>query len=268
MARYEIAQTANIRRADGTIWGPDVLSTVYTLSATLMNSVREHAQAAALMLRSDSPSSLAIDSLARASLEAASTAFWILQYGLTGRQRAARLYVVRRSSASRFEQTAAAIGVPVTQGIGSSIADIDTYYRDELELRPDIIDGNWRGCESQHRSMKYTVRVAAFLSELGHEKGKGIYGLLCGSAHGEFWRIIYGYKEESRGEVAMLMEFTPRECVRIAIGAIVESLIYPLASAFVLLGRGASILDLVRGHEKVPTGGQVAVPVAGQGGPH
>jgi hypothetical protein len=134
----------------------------------------------------------------------------------------------------------------ITPGLGSRIAEIDKYYRDELGLRPDINNGNWAGCEGQSRSTKYTQRVADFLTELQHDTGKGVYGLLCGSAHGELWRIIYGYKSQYDGIQDTLVESTPREYVRIAIGVIAESLIYPMASAFELLGRGASILDLQR----------------------
>lgn len=249
IAREEVSKTERLRCSDGSTWGPMVSSTVYPIVAMLINATREHAVAALLALESESPVSLVIDTLAKGAVEPASSAYWLLDEQLNGRERVARMYVFLRSTATKLEITASKMGIPMRSSLGPSESDVDAYYRDYLGLHEDCSKkGNWVGCEGQSRTAGYTARAEEFLGALGHPVGAGIYGVLCGSAHGEFWRIRYGYSTVLGGgpSPSRLVEFTVREYVRIALGVIVESLLYPLAASFALLGRGASINDLAR----------------------
>jgi hypothetical protein len=227
------------------MWGRDPASTVYAVAEMLVNAVLEQAQAIRSLLSAEAPPALAIDALARAALEPASVAWWLLNRNISARARVARLYVVRRCSAGWFEHAANAMQVSSSGRYGTQIAGLDLQYRDQLGLTEDLSNnGNWVGCEGQ-RLPSYTHRVANFLSGIGHDPTTGLYNVLSASVHGELWRLQYGYAEQVGADgVARFFRFTSREFIRVSLGVCVECLFFPLHAALSLLGRYAARTDL------------------------
>ena len=117
-AEDEIKATSRLLRTDGSPWGESPLSTVFPVSGMLIDTVIQNANAVHVLLESRATSTLALDAQARAALEAATQAWWLLEPRLGGHARVARLYVLRRSSAARLEQTAQKMGLLTAAGYG------------------------------------------------------------------------------------------------------------------------------------------------------
>jgi hypothetical protein len=198
-----------------------------------------------VLLESRATSTLALDAQARAALEAAAQAWWLLEPGLGGRARVARLYVLRRSSASRLEQAAQKMGLQAAVGYGALVQELDDYYQGELGLAPMLSSkGNWVGCENQE-PFDYTTRVKAFMEQIGQDPATGPYAYYSGASHAELWRIQYSYDETQRpdGQTVWIPR-APVATVNAAVSVCVDALTYPVARAFALLGRGASSAEL------------------------
>jgi len=241
----EIKATSRLSRTDGSPWGENPLSTVFPVSAMLIDTVIQNVDAFHVLLESRSTSTLALDAQARAALEAAAQAWWLLEPRVGGRTRVARLYVLRRSSASRLQQTAQKMGLPTASGYGTLIQDLDDYYQGELGLVPMLSqNGNWTGCENQ-KPLDYTKRVKAFMEQIGQDPASGPYAYYCGASHAELWRIQYSYDEVQRpdGQVVWVPS-APVATVNAAVSVCVDALTYPVARALALLGRGASCAEL------------------------
>lgn len=118
-AALETADTSRLRRPDGTTWGDAPLGSAYTAAGLLIAATVEHADAAHRLLASSPTSSLALDTMTRAALEAAAQAWWLLDPAIDGRTRVARLYTLRRASAIALENTAAQLGLTSAQGYGA-----------------------------------------------------------------------------------------------------------------------------------------------------
>jgi hypothetical protein len=71
------------------------------------------------------------------------------------------------------------------------------------------------------------------------------YAYYCGASHAEFWRIQYSYDEVQRpdGEIVWVPR-APVATVNAAVSVCVDALTYPVARAFALPGRGASLAEL------------------------
>ena len=117
-AEDEIKATSRLLRTDGSPWGKSPLSTVFPVSGMLIDTVVQNIDAIHVLLESRATSTLALDAQARAALEAAAQAWWLLEPRLGGRARVARLYIMRRSSAARLEQTAQKMGLSAAAGYG------------------------------------------------------------------------------------------------------------------------------------------------------
>jgi hypothetical protein len=174
-AEDEVKATSRLLRTDGSPWGESPLSTVFPVSGMLIDTVIQNADAIHMLLESRTTSTLALDAQARAALEAAAQAWWLLEPRLGGRARVARLYVLRRSSAARLEQTAQNVGLPAVVGYGALVQELDDLYQGELGLTPMLSPkGNWAGCENQ-KPFDYTTRVKAFMEQIGQDPAAGPY---------------------------------------------------------------------------------------------
>jgi hypothetical protein len=161
----------------------------------LIDTVIENADAIHVLLESRATSTLALDAQTQAILAAAAQAWWLLEPRLGGRARVARLYVLRRSSATRLEQTAQKMGLTTAVGYGALVQELDDFYQHELGLTPMLSPkGNWIGCENQP-AFDYTTRVKEFMKQIGQAPAAGPYAYYCGVSHAELWRIQYSYDE-------------------------------------------------------------------------
>ena len=147
-AQIEIAATSRLMRADGTAWGHEPAEHGVRRHRDVDFAVLEHVDAVLLNLVVNPAATLAIDTMTRAALEAASQAWWLTDPKIEARARVARLYVLRRRSAAHLEHTARKMGVTLTPGMGSQVKDIDFLYRDQLGLAEDLgPKGGWKGSE-------------------------------------------------------------------------------------------------------------------------
>ena len=244
-AEDEVKATSQLLRTDGSPWGESPLSTVFPVSGMLIDTVIQNADAIHVLLESRATSTLALDAQARAALEAAAQAWWLLEPRLGGRARVARLYVLRRSSADRLEQTAQKMGLPAAAGYGALVQELDDLYQGDLGLTPTLSSkGNWIGCENQ-MAFDYTTRVRAFMEQIGQDPAAGPYAYYCGASHAELWRIQYSYDEVQRSDGQLVwVPRAPVATVNAAVSVCVDALTYPVARAFALLGRGASSAEL------------------------
>ena len=244
-AEDEVKTTSRLLRTDGSPWGKSPLSTAFPVSGMLIDTVIQNADAIHVLLESRATSTLALDAQARAALEAAAQAWWLLEPRLGGRARVARLYVLRRSSAGRLEQAAGKMGLPAAVGYGALVKELDDFYQGELGLVPMLSPkGNWIGCENQV-PFDYTTRVKEFMAQIGQNPAAGPYAYYCGASHAELWRIQYSYEEIQRpdGQIVWVPR-APVATVNAAVSVCVDALTYPVARAFALLGRGASCAEL------------------------
>ena len=172
-------------------------------------------------------------------------AWWLLEPRLGARARVARLYVLRRSSAARLEQTAQNMGLSAAAGYGALVQELDDLYQGELGLTPMLSPkGNWTGCENQ-KPFDYTTRVKAFMEQIGQDPAAGPYAYYSGASHAELWRIQYSYEEVQRPDgQTVWVPRAPVATVNAAVSVCIDALTYPVARAFALLGRGASSVEL------------------------
>lgn len=246
-AQVEIAATSRLMRTDGTAWGHEPASTVYTAAAMLIAAVLEHVDGVLVSLVVNLASTLVIDTMTRAALEAASQAWWLTDPAIGARARVAHLYVLRRRSAAHLEHTAGKMGVTLTPGMGAQVKDIDFFYRDQLGLAEDLgPKGGWKGSENQelHGS---TELAALFMREVGQDPAADPYAFCCGASHAELWRLQYGYTSTTAPDgTETIIARPPRDFVRTAVSVCIDAAIQPTARAFLLLGRGAALADLRR----------------------
>ena len=120
-AEGEVKAPSRLLHSDGSPWGGSPLSTVFPVSGMVINTVIQNADAIHVLLESRPTSTLALDAHARAVLEAAAQAWWLLEPRLGGR---ARLYVLRRRSAGRLAQTAHKMGLPTAVGYGALVQGV------------------------------------------------------------------------------------------------------------------------------------------------
>jgi hypothetical protein len=240
-AEDEVKKTSRLLRTDGSPWNESPLSTAFPVAGMLIDTVIQNADAIHVLLESRATSTLALDAQVRAALEAAAQAWWLLEPGIGGRSRVARLYVLRRSSASRLEQTAQKMDLASAAGYGAEVQQLDALYQDQLGLAPTLSSkGNWVGCEKQ-MAFDYTTRVKAFMEQIGQDPAAGPYAYYCGASHAELWRIQYSYDEvQTPGGQTIFVPRAPLVTVNAAVSVCVDAVTYPVARAFALLGRGAS----------------------------
>jgi hypothetical protein len=149
-AEDEVKATSRLLRTDGSRWGESPLCTVFPVSGMLIDTVIQNTDATHVLLESRATSTVALDAQARAALEAAAQAWWLLEPGLGGRARVSRLYVLRRSSAGRLEHAAQKMGLQTASGYGALVQELDDLYQGEFGLTPMFSSkGNWIGCENQ-----------------------------------------------------------------------------------------------------------------------
>jgi hypothetical protein len=142
------------------------------------------ARCAAVLLNPTRPP-VGIEVLTRSSLEAASVAWWLLEAGITARQRVCRLQLLRRNNARELERDIAEIGASPTIAVDTVLSVEHDCH--SLGLAP--FERNGDKLESELR-LRYTDRVKSLIDEWGYQGGYNIYS---GVAHAELsglWRLF------------------------------------------------------------------------------
>lgn len=113
-------------------------------------------------------------------------AWWLLEPGLTARQRVCRMQLLRRNSARELARSIDDVGEDPSVAGKETVAGIEAECRD-LGLTPFTQGGD--ELEGEVR-LKYTARVKALTDELGNT---GAYSIYSGPAHAELagiWRLF------------------------------------------------------------------------------
>ncbi|HMD23035.1 MAG TPA: hypothetical protein VKH61_02975 [Streptosporangiaceae bacterium] len=183
LASTEVVNTET--RLDGTPWGDRPVRTVYAFVQMATKLAAEFSRCAALIIGADRPAP-GIETETRSSLEAGSVAWWLLEPGLTARQRVCRMQLLRRNSARELARSIDEVGEDPAAAGKETVAGIAAECRDlGLALftqRGDELEGEVR--------LKYTKRVKALTDELGNA---GAYSIYSGPAHAELagiWRLF------------------------------------------------------------------------------
>ena len=172
-------------RQDGTPWGDRKVRTAYAYAQMATKLAAEFSRCAALLIGAGRPAP-GIETEVRSALEAGSVAWWLLEPGLTARQRVCRLQLLRRNSAREYARSIDEVGED------RAIAGNETVAGIEAECLALGL-GRFTACgdklEDQER-LKYTRRVQALTSELGNT---GAYSIYSAPAHAELagiWRLF------------------------------------------------------------------------------
>ena len=187
-ASVEVANTET--RSGGTPWGDRPVRSVYQLAQMATKYTVEMARCIVPLVHARRPAP-GIETLARTSLEAASVVWWLLEEGLTARQRVCRMQLLRRNSANELAKNIAAVGA------SPSVAGNETAAAIEIECQAlglaafgqggDELEGDTR--------LRYTKRVEKFTGDIGYERAYNIYS---GVAHAELvglWRLVWADRD-------------------------------------------------------------------------
>ena len=104
---WEPGSTASVEiangevRQDGTPWGDRPVRTAYAYAQMATKLAVEFSRCAALIIGAGRPAP-GIETEIRSALEAGSVAWWLLEPGLTVRQRVCRMQLLRRNSAREY----------------------------------------------------------------------------------------------------------------------------------------------------------------------
>ena len=203
-ASVEVANTET--KQDGTPWGDRPVRTAYQLGQMATKYTVEMSRCIVPLVLAARPAP-GIEALTRTSLEGASVVWWLLEEGLTARQRVCRMQLLRRNSAKELAKSISAVGANPNVAGKENIPAIEAECVD-LGLAAfgqggDELEGEIR--------LRYTKRVELFTNEIGYQ---GAYNIYSGVAHAELaglWRLfqqtesvladhspIYGSKADPR----------------------------------------------------------------------
>ena len=188
LASTEVVNTET--RLDGTPWGDRPVRTVYAFAQMATKLAAEFSRCAALLIGADRRAP-GIETETRSSLEAGSVAWWLLEPGLTARQRVCRMQLLRRNSARELARSIDEVGEDPAAAGKETVAGIEAECRDlglALFARGgDKLEGEVR--------LKYTKRVKALTDELGNA---GAYSIYSGPAHAELAGILAAVRPDRR----------------------------------------------------------------------
>jgi hypothetical protein len=163
-AAVEVANTET--RADESPWGDRPVHSVYQLAQMATKYTIEMARCIAMLVGVARPAP-AIEVLTRSSLEAASIVWWLLEEGLTARQRVFRLQLLRRNGAVEYSTSIAEVGEDPAIAGAESVAAVQAYGQG-LGLAP--FGNNGQELEGERRP-GYAARVKKFTDDLGYFGG-------------------------------------------------------------------------------------------------
>ncbi len=172
-------------RPDGALWGDRPIRTAYAYAQMSTKLAAEFSRCAALLIGAARPAP-GIETETRSALEAGSVAWWLLEPGLTARQRVCRLQLLRRNSARELARSIAEVGEDPAVAGNETVAAIEAECH-ALGMASFTQGGD--KLEGQER-LKYTKRVQSLTDELGNP---GAYSIYSATAHAELagiWRLF------------------------------------------------------------------------------
>jgi hypothetical protein len=182
-AAAEVANTET--RLNGSPWGERPVRTAYQYAQMETKLTVEMSRCAALLIGAGRPAP-GIEAVSRAALEAGSVVWWLLEEGLTARQRVCRMQLLRRNSARELARSIQEVGEDPSVAGRETVAAISAECRalglGRFTQNGDKLDGQTR--------LGYTARVRKFGDEFGF---KGAYSIYSGVAHAELagaWRLF------------------------------------------------------------------------------
>ena len=180
-------------------WGEGPVRAAYALAVMNYQVALDHASAM-VVLTNGELSAVSVSVLARALVEVASQAWWLLEPGIGHAKRVRRLLALRYRSAREGEKAATADGVPAD--------DHRTYTETTAQIERDAHD---LGLEtpSVDRSKRWTVyvcgsqqlptaswRVERMFSDIDLPS---VYPIFSGYSHGELFALLREFEMAARG---------------------------------------------------------------------
>jgi hypothetical protein len=227
-AAAEVAN--NEMRADGSPWGDRPVRTAYQLAQMATKYATEMARSVAVQIGASRPAP-SMEVLARSALEAASVAWWLLEPGLTARQRVCRMQLLRRNSAKEYARAIAEVGADPSVVGGETVASVEAYGQG---LGLGAFGSGGEELEGERRP-GYTARVKAFIDALGYH---GAYSIYSGTAHAELaglWRLFPQNVRAPQGLTIFRPGPDPQAARAAADGAL-KSMIGPVERIALLFG--------------------------------
>lgn len=239
-------------RADGSPWGKKPVRTAYAAATVFLFAALD----ALLALRDSvnvSSTSYVPGVLSRATMEAGSQTFWLLEPGIGARRRVIRSVLVRAGSAANLKETVEA-GAPTetvsdygedpaivevyAQGLGLAYAEKKGQHgRKALECEGD-------------RLPSYTARAVALETAMKMSAGYRIYS---GAAHAELYSAMQAWRNTTSGTAAPLERWRDREAVWTAALASAGFVMMPAFRALMLFDLRARMHEMVRSMQAIGT---------------
>lgn len=172
-------------RQDGTPWGDRPVRTAYAYAQMATKLAAEFSRCAALVIGAGRPAP-GIETEVRSALEAGSVAWWLLEPGLTARQRVCRMQLLRRNSAREYARSIDEVGEDPAIAGNETVAGVEAEC---LALGLGSFTAGGHKLDDQER-LRYTRRAQEFTDELGN---KGAYSIYSAPAHAELagiWRMF------------------------------------------------------------------------------
>jgi hypothetical protein len=172
-------------RQDGTSWGDRPVRTAYAYAQMATKLAAEFSRCAALVIGAGRPAP-GIETEVRSALEAGSVAWWLLEPGLTARQRVCRIQLLRRNSAREYARSIDEVGEDPAVAGNETVAGVEAEC---LALGLGSFTAAGDKLDDQER-LRYTRRAQEFTDELGN---KGAYSIYSAPAHAELagiWRMF------------------------------------------------------------------------------
>ena len=219
------------KRLDGSPWGERPIRTVYQFAQMETKLTVEMSRCVALLISSGRPTP-GIETVSRAALEAGSVVWWLLEEGLTARQRVCRMQLLRRNSARALAKNIKEVGEDPAVAGRETVAGIKAECR-ALGLAPFTQDGD--ELEGQIR-LGYTARVKKFGDEFGF---KGSYSIYSGVAHAELagvWRLLGETGATLPGREAIYGPVVDPEALFAAAACTLKSMMGPVERIALLFG--------------------------------
>lgn len=230
------AELANTEMGPQSQWGEGPVRTAYAVAAMAVQAIAEYAKAMQpLVMLQQSP--LVPETLARGALEAAASAWWLLEEGLGARRRVCRLQLVRIKSALELQKALREVGISNADDRYGETPDEVKEFSSKLGLGAFLDKGHdiAAACETEVRP-GYTERVKSLLTDW---KFTGAYNIYSGSAHAELyavWRLFRNMGPAASGQEPIFRLAPDRGGLQSAVHGVLLAVIAPLERAALLFG--------------------------------
>ncbi len=201
-------EVANGEAGPGGRWGEFPVRTAHALTHALMDSALTHVRALAL-LYVDSPPAMAPTTVARSVMEAAATAWWIMESGIGARSRVARVTSERLRSAREASKAIIHLEGPINPGDYSETEEQVRAYAIALGLVAAEGDPRIDG-QVRPNSTDLISKLFETDSALNRSQEQMVYPVYSGVAHGLLYGIMQFLRPvEIEGQVRLIWQTDP-----------------------------------------------------------